>query len=87
MPQHATPANVQALAFITADAASALATTTALIRSQSFEIADQPLLDATFSDLASRLDDITRMVDQYDNLTKALDKALHPPEVPTTPVP
>lgn len=79
MSQHATPQNVQALAKICADASMALATATESTHNATFMLSDEGLLDATFSSMASRLDTITAMVDQFTNLDNSLKAALTPP--------
>jgi len=80
MPQHTSAQNVHDLARITAETAMAIATATDAIQTQTFQVTDQPLLAATFSDLASRIDNLSTLADQFDNLRASLEKALAPPE-------
>lgn len=81
MSHHATPSNVSNLAVITQETAQSLAEETAAIATLSYNISTPELLDATFSDLASRLDNISAMADQFTKLRYDLENAL------TTPAP
>lgn len=83
MSQHATAQNLSNLAAICTDTANSVAKSLADISVQTFSITDPPLLDATFSDLASRVDDLSRMADQFENLHNAIDRALNPPTTTT----
>lgn len=81
MSHHATSSNVTNLAQITRQTAETLADQTAAIHNLSFSITTPELLDATFSDLASRIDNISAMADQFTKLRYDLENAL------TTPAP
>ena len=83
MSEHATQLYVSNLATILRDTAIDLTGNLTHIASLTYSITTPELLDATFSGLASRLDNISAMADQFASLRAKLEEALTTP-APTT---
>jgi len=76
MSLHASAQNVRELAEIATDTSNSILTSAKAIEALSFQIFDEALLRAVFSELASRIDNLSSLADQLSRLEDSLQKTL-----------